>query len=61
MWLRLVRREEKVQLSSRVSHRQLGLSTISDLQFIMSLCTACGSAVHVVTAWKNRLLWIEDW
>lgn len=57
----MVRREEKVELRCRVSQRQLGLSTISELQFIMSVCTACGSVVHVVTAWKNRLLWIEDW
>lgn len=56
MWLRLVEREEKVELCSRVSHRQLGLSTISDLRFVMSLCTVCGSAMHCCDSLEKQVV-----
>ncbi len=29
---------------------------VNDLQLISSMCSACGNALHVVTAWKNRLV-----
>lgn len=32
------------------------LNVVSDLQLIRFLCSACGNALHVVTAWKNRVV-----
>lgn len=29
---------------------------VNDLQLIRSMCSACGNALHVATAWKNRLV-----
>lgn len=32
------------------------LSVVNDLQLIRPMCSACGNALHVVTAWKHRLV-----
>lgn len=32
------------------------LSMGNDLHLIRSMCSACGNALYVVTAWKNRLV-----
>lgn len=37
------------------------LSVVNDLQLIGPMCSACGNAVHVATAWKNSLLWTAWW
>lgn len=29
---------------------------VNDLRLIRSMCSACGNALHVVTAWMNRVV-----
>ena len=62
MWLRLERQYKKVKQCIEKEAVKAGqFSVVNDLQLIRPMCSACENAVHVVTAWKTGLLWMEGW